>query len=118
MNLLEVAPRHEHLNLLAEAGQAWLDAYPDFRPFWIDHGFGRRWCSIVASICNQVPAADDAQVSIRATLDGIAAALVGLGIPEARRLEDLLNKTEGGDDAARAGPIGLSGVGVGRMKEG
>lgn len=92
LNLLEVAPRQEHLDLLSVAGQAWLDAYPDFRPFWIDHGFGRRWCAIVESICNQAPGAIDAQLPIRATLDSIAAALVGLGIPEASRLEDLLNK--------------------------
>jgi hypothetical protein len=46
----------------------------------------------VENICNQAPAAIDAQLPISATLDSIAAALVGLGIPEASRLEELLNK--------------------------
>jgi len=93
LNLLEVAPRPEHLDILVAAGKAWLDAYPDFRPFWVDHGFGRRWCEIVENICTQVPAAVDAQLPIRAILDGIVAALVGLGIPEASRLEDALAKS-------------------------
>jgi len=92
LNLLEVAPRPEHLDILVAAGKAWLDAYPDFRPFWVDHGFGRRWCAIVENICTKVPTAVDAQLPIRATLDGIVAALVGLGIPEASRLEDALAK--------------------------
>lgn len=90
LNLLEVAPRPEQLDTLVVAGKAWLDAYPDFRPFWVDHGFGRRWCAIVENICTQVPAAVDAQLPIRATLDGVVAALVGLGIPEASRLEEAL----------------------------
>jgi hypothetical protein len=68
LNLLEVAPRPEHLDILVVAGKAWLDAYPDFRPFWVDHGFGRRWCAIVENICTQVPAAVDAQLPSRATL--------------------------------------------------
>ena len=93
LNLLEVAPRPEHLDILVAAGKAWLDAYPDFRPIWVDHGFGRRWCAIVENICSQVPAAVDAQLPIRAALDGIVAALVGLGIPEASRLEDALAKS-------------------------
>lgn len=92
-NLLEVAPRPEHLDILVAAGKAWPDAYPDFRPFWVDHGFGRRWCAIVENTCNQVPATVDAQLPIRGTLDGIVAALVALGIPEARRLEDALAKS-------------------------
>jgi hypothetical protein len=93
LNLLEVAPRPQYLEILVAAGKAWLDAYPDFRPFWVDHGFGRRWCAIVENICNQVPAAVDAQLPICSELDGIVAALVGLGIPEASRLEDALAKS-------------------------
>jgi hypothetical protein len=95
LNLLEVAPRQEHLDLLVVAGQAWLDAYPDFRPFWIDQGVGHRWCAIVESICNQAPAVVDAQLPIRAILDNIVASLVGLSIPKAYMLENSLSKAKG-----------------------
>lgn len=92
LNLLEVTPRRDHLDVLVVAGKAWLDAYPDFRPFWIDHGFGRRWCLIVDSIRTQAPAGISSSLPIRSDLDGIVAALVGLGVPEASRLEEALSK--------------------------
>ncbi|MHA4868695.1 NACHT domain-containing protein [Duganella sp. PWIR1] len=90
LNLLEVAPHPEYLDILVVAGGAWLGAYSDFRPFWVDHSFGRRWCAIVENICTQVPAAVDSQLPIRDAIDGIVAALVSLGIPEASRLEEAL----------------------------
>lgn len=91
LNLLEVAPRAEHLGLLIQAGKIWLSTYPDFRPFWIDHEFGKRWCEIVERIHALDPVAVDATAEIRAEVEGIVAELVGLGIPEANRLEELLN---------------------------
>lgn len=92
LNLLEVAPRPEHLDVLVVAGRAWLDAYPDFRPFWIDHGFGRRWCTIVDSIRALAPTAVDPSLQIRFDIDNILADLVALGIPEGSRLEEALSK--------------------------
>ncbi|KVL16472.1 hypothetical protein [Burkholderia cepacia] len=91
LNLLEVAPRAEHLGLLVQAGTIWLGTYPDFRSFWIDHGFGKRWCEIVERIHALDPVAIDADAAIRADVDSTVAELVGLGIPEANRLEELLN---------------------------
>jgi hypothetical protein len=92
LNLLEVGPRPEHLDVLVVAGRAWLDAYPDFRPFWIDHSIGRRWCLIVESIRTQAPSTVGLNLPIRAELDSIVAALIGLGVPEASRLEEALSK--------------------------
>lgn len=91
LNLLEVAPRAEHLGLLVQAGKTWLAAYPDFRPFWIDHGFGKRWCEVVERIHVLDSTAIGANSAIREHLESIVAELVGLGVPEATRLEDLLN---------------------------
>ena len=75
------------------AGAANDDMRAFVRTFRFDHRFGRRWCAIVETICTQVPPAADAQLPIRATLDGIVAALVGLGIPQASRLEDALARS-------------------------
>lgn len=93
LNLLEVAPRAEHLGLLVQAGKIWLTTYPDFRSFWVDHGFGKRWCEIVERIHILDPVAIDADAAIRADVDNIVAELVGLGISEANRLEELFNGT-------------------------
>ncbi|HDR9224187.1 TPA: ATP-binding protein [Burkholderia vietnamiensis] len=95
LNLLEVAPRAEHLGLLVQAGKIWLATYPDFRSFWIDHGFGKRWCEIVERIHILHPVAIDADAAIRADVDNTVAELVGLGVPEANRLEELLNGPRG-----------------------
>jgi len=91
LNLLEVAPRAEHLSLLDQAGKNWLATYPDFRSFWIDHGFGKRWCEIVEKIYALDSAAINADAAIHEDIEGIIAELVGLGVPESNRLEELLN---------------------------
>lgn len=90
LNFLEVAPGPQHLNVLVSAGNAWLEAYPDFRPFWVDHGFGRRWCGVVLSILQTTPAVLNSKSSLAPMLSSIVAKLIGLGIFEAKNLEDLL----------------------------
>lgn len=90
LNLLEVSPRPAHLDVLVEGARSWLDAYPDFRPFWIDHAIGRRWCATVDKIAQGHPSAVGAQAPVRLALDGIVAVLVTLGIAEASRLEERL----------------------------
>lgn len=91
LNLLEVSPRAEHLDLLVQAGKTWLSTYPDFRSFWIDHGFGKRWCEIVERIHTQNSAATGADAAIREDVESIVAELVSLGVHEATQLEELLN---------------------------
>lgn len=93
LNLLEVSPRGEHISLLVKAGKIWLATYPDFRSFWVDHGFGKRWCGIIERIHILAPMAIDANGTSRADVDNIVAELVSLGISEANRLEELFNGT-------------------------
>ncbi|WP_095055580.1 hypothetical protein [Pseudomonas sp. Irchel s3b2] len=91
LNLLKVAPRAEHLDLLVQAGKTWLATYPDSRSFWIDSGFGKRWCEIVERIHTLDATATGADAAIREDVESIVAELVGLGVPDAARLEELLN---------------------------
>ncbi|WP_439537924.1 hypothetical protein [Methyloversatilis sp.] len=92
LNLLEVAPRAEQLELLVGAGSALLKAYPDFRQLWIDHGVGRRWCLLVETIRASSPSSLSSSVPLRSAIDTTVATLVALGVPEATRLEAELSK--------------------------
>jgi hypothetical protein len=92
LNLLEVAPRAEMLDVLVAAGSVWIEAYPDFRQLWIDHGVGRRWCLLMEAIRVRSPASVSHSAPLRSTIDSLVAALVALGVPEATRLEEELGK--------------------------
>lgn len=90
MNLLEVSPRPTHLPFMIAAVKAWVDSYPDDTQFWVDHGIGRRVCLWIENIYGQDAALLREGVPLRSELDRVIAALVRLGIPDARRLEQLL----------------------------
>lgn len=90
LNLLEVAPRAEQLEILVAAGSAWIEAYPDFRQLWGDHGVGRRWCLLIDAIRVRNPASVSHSAPLRSTIDALVAAQVALGVPEATRLEEEL----------------------------
>jgi hypothetical protein len=92
LNLLEVAPRAEQLDLLIGAGGAWIEAYPDFRQLWIDHGVGRRWCLLIEALRARSPASFSNNVPLRPAIDTLVASLVALGVPEAAWLEEELGK--------------------------
>lgn len=92
LNLLEVAPRAEQLDLLVAAGTTWLGAYPDFRQLWVDHGVGRRWCLVVDAIRARNPESIGPTALCRPVIDDVIAALIAQGVPEASRLEEDLGK--------------------------
>lgn len=92
LNLLEVAPRPEQLDMLVEAGIVWLDTYPDFQQLWIDYGVGRRLCSVLEAMRVLNPSSFTNSEPLRTALDNLIASLVALGVPEATRLEDMLCK--------------------------
>ena len=92
LNLLEVAPRAEQLDVLVEAGSAWIEAYPDFRQLWLDHGVGRRWCLLIEAIRARSPSRFSSSTPQRPAIDSLVASLIALGVPEATRLEEELGK--------------------------
>lgn len=92
LNLLEVAPRAEQLDVLVGAGSAWIEAYPDFRQLWIDHGVGRRWCLLIEGIRARSPTSFSNSAPLRSAIDTLIASLIALGVPEATRLEEELSK--------------------------
>jgi len=90
LNLLEVAPRAEQVDVLVEAGRIWIEAYPDFRQLWIDYGLGRRWCLVMDAIRARSPSSFSNSAPLRPAIDNLVASLVALGVPEATRLEEEL----------------------------
>jgi hypothetical protein len=74
--------------------QAWLVHNADDNVFWVDHDVGRRVCVWLEQIWRQEPALFDTENAMRMDIDRLLATLVGLGIPEARNLEDSLQARE------------------------
>jgi hypothetical protein len=91
INLLEVSPRAEHLPFLVTAAKTWVDNYPNDSQFWVDYGIGRRVCNWIESVRVQDATLLGADDPLRLEVDRILAALVRLGVPEARRLEQALS---------------------------
>lgn len=90
LSLLEVSPRAMHLPFIVAAAESWLGSYLDDREFWGANGTGRRVCLWLEEILRQEPALLDVDKSMRFKVGRLLAALVGLGVPEARRLEEAL----------------------------
>jgi hypothetical protein len=90
LNLLEVSPRSTHLPCIVPAANAWLGSYSDDTEFWVAHGIGRRVCVWLEEILRQESAVLDADKSLRFDVDRMLAALIELGVAEARRLEEAL----------------------------
>jgi len=84
--------RAEQLDVLVGAGSGWIEAYPDFRQLWIDHGVGRRWCLLMEAIRARSPTSFSNSAPLRPAIDTLVASLIALGVPEATRLEDELSK--------------------------
>ena len=92
LNLLEVAPRVEYVDVLVAAATTWIDAFPEFRQLWIDHCVGRRWCLVMEAIRARSPESVGHSAVPRPAIDRVVAELVALGVPEASRLEEDLSK--------------------------
>ena len=90
LNLLEVSRRPEHLPFLLTAVNAWLDSYSEDTNFWVDHGIGRRVCEWIEHIHQAQLDLLNPSESARANVDRILAALVHVGIADAKRLEEAL----------------------------
>lgn len=92
LNLLEVSPRPAHLRFLITSAKVWVQSYSRDTEFWSDYGIGRRVCGWIESALRQEPALLETEAAARFDVDELLAALVNLGVPEARRLEKVLNK--------------------------
>ena len=90
LNLLEVSPRPLHLPFVVAAAKAWVDSYPDDTLFWIGYGIGRRVCLWIESVCGQDGLLLGEGSPLRIEVERIIAALVRVGVVEARRLEQSL----------------------------
>jgi len=92
LNLLEVSPRPGLLRFIVTATKVWMKSYPEDKEFWVDYGIGRRVCVWIEDVYRQEPTLLTVDDAVRSDMDRLLAALVNLGVPEARRLEKALNK--------------------------
>jgi len=90
LDLLEVSPRKEHLNILLTGTNAWLRHMPSNTEFWINHGIGHRFCKLVEAIHLKTPDSLAPDSEARQVLDTLLAELTKLGVPEASQLEQKL----------------------------
>ena len=90
LNLLEVSPRSAHLPFMVTAAMTWLESYPNDSDFWVDHGIGRRVCVWIEEVRRQEPSLLDRDKPVRFDVDRLLAALISLGVADARRLEEAL----------------------------
>jgi hypothetical protein len=87
LNLLEVAPRAAHLEVIAAAGKGWLAVHPDDKVFWIDQDIGRRLCSVMEAILARDPDPFESDQPLRKDIDALLGSLIRMGVAEAHRLE-------------------------------
>ena len=90
LNLLEVSPRSAHLPFMVAAAMTWLKSYPNDSDFWVDHGIGRRVCVWIEEVRRQEPSLLDTDKPARFDMDRLLAALISLGVADAKRLEEVL----------------------------
>lgn len=91
LNLFEVNPGAAHLVVTAAAGHSWLAAHPEDKGFWIDHGIGRRLCSLIQATLSPGPKLSGLDPSLKKDIEILLSSLVRIGVPEASWLEASLN---------------------------
>ncbi len=77
--------------MIVAAGKGWLASHPDNKEFWIDHGIGRRLCSLMEAILAFGPKPFASDQPLRKDIDSLLGTLVRMGIAEAHRLEESLH---------------------------
>src|SRR5260370_32085699 len=87
---VRVSPKPVHLPVIVAAATTWLRAYPDNVPFWVDNDFGRRTCDLIETLWQGSPALLTTDRALRTAVDNVLPSLVGIGVPEAARLERAL----------------------------
>lgn len=87
MSFLETSPRVSQLPFAMEIGKGWVASRPDDTGFWVDYGVGRKLCQWLDKTLEIAPEAFRPEGTYRRDIDAILAALVRVGVPEARQLE-------------------------------
>ena len=87
MDLLEVSPGPSLLPILIAGCRTWVNSYSDDTALWVERGIGRRVCAWIDEVRQSSPEALSASKPERQDIDVILAALVRLGVPEARQVE-------------------------------
>ncbi len=87
LNLFEASPSSTHLPFIVAAAETWLAGYHQDSEFWVDHDIGRRVCVWIEGVRRQEPVFLDTDKLLRVDVDPLLAALVSLGVAEAKRLE-------------------------------
>jgi len=89
MTVLEVRPHPAQLSFAIAVTQGWITQRQDFE-FWVDYGIGKRLCKWLQQLLDAYPALFASNAAGRDAIDQILAALVRVGVPEARQLETKL----------------------------
>lgn len=92
MSWAELAPTSAHLALVVTFATAAVEARPDDKTFWSDHGMGARISNWLSARLAADPEAFRTAAPFRASIDAVVAKLVAMGVAEARRLEIELAK--------------------------
>ena len=80
---------------MVTAARTWLESYPNDSSFWVDHGIGRRACSLIDEIGRREPSLLETDTPPRFDVDRLPAGLISIGVPEAKRLEEALAGNSG-----------------------
>ena len=75
---------------MVRAATTWLASYPNDTDFWVDHGIGRRVCVWIDEIRRHEPSLLETDTPVRFDVDRLLGGLIGLGVPDAKRLEEAL----------------------------
>lgn len=89
-NWIEVAPHIKQLPMVLGFASSALDAYPDSRVFWNDHGIGNRVCKWLETMLQAHHEVFAADAAIRSELDRILGSLVAIGVAPATLIEKSL----------------------------
>lgn len=77
---------------MVTSAKTWLESNADSSTFWVDNDIGRRVCTWVEGVWRQESALLNMDRAIRTDVDRLLAALVSLGVADARPLEEMLAK--------------------------
>ena len=82
------AKRMDLPGAILSIGTAWVETYDSDVRFWIEYQFGKRICTLIETILKVgIPTSGQTRLDL---LDRLLGHMVRLGIPEARRAEDVL----------------------------